>query len=58
MKIGDIVRRTVPLPGVDKIYGVVLQIWSSGDRACEVLWPDGDITLPFKKNLEVVNESR
>ena len=55
MKTGDLVRRTVPLPGLDKIYGIIVNAWLSVDATCEVLWPDGNITMPFKKNLVVVS---
>jgi len=58
MKVGDLVKRTVPIPGLDKILGVVLKTWAHNSEACEVMWPGGNITLPFKANLEVVNESR
>ena len=57
MKVGDVVRRTVPLPGLDKIYGIIMK-GSLNSEACEVMWPDGSITIPFKGNLEVVSESR
>ena len=56
MKIGDLVsRQNPPIPGLNKIYGVVIETWSDDDLACEVLWPDGKITMPFKKNLAVVS---
>jgi hypothetical protein len=55
MKAGDLVKRTVPLAGLDKIYGIVIEAWTSDDGACEVLWPDGSISMPFKKNLAVVS---
>jgi len=55
MKIGDLVRRTVPIPGIEKIHGIVIKTWSYNNQTCEVMWPDGDITLPFKANLKVVN---
>jgi hypothetical protein len=56
MKVGDLVRRTVPLPNVDKIFGIVLKI-SIDNKSCEVIWPSGYRSLPFIKNLEVINES-
>ena len=58
MKVGDLVRRTVPIPGIKKILGIVIKPWAYNSEACEVLWPDGKITSPFRENLEVVNESR
>jgi hypothetical protein len=59
MKVGDLVRRTVAMPGLDKIYGIITAAETrDGDHACEVLWPDGRTTMPYKKNLMVVNESR
>ena len=56
MKVGDLVRRTVPIPGIEKILGIVIKSWSHSSEACEVLWPDVKVTLPFKKNLEIVCE--
>ena len=59
MKIGDLVRRTVPMPGLDKIYGIITATGTvGGDHACAVLWPDGRTSMPYKKNLEVISESR
>lgn len=55
MKVGDLVRRTVAIPGLDKILGVVLKISSHRRWECEVLWPDGNITIPIVANLEVIN---
>jgi hypothetical protein len=60
VKIGDLVRRTVAMPGLDKIYGIITAVQPLVEfpTACEVLWPDGRTTIPYKKNLMVVNESR
>ena len=56
MKIGDLVsRQNPPIPGLNKIYGIVIKTRSYDDRACEVLWPDGSISMPFKKNLAAVS---
>ena len=57
MKVGDLVRRTVPIPGIEKICGIIMK-GTLNSTTCEVMWPDGGITIPFKANLEVVNESR
>jgi len=57
MKVGDLVRRTVPIPGIEKIYGIIMK-GTLNSEACEVMWPDGSITIPFKKNLEVISECR
>ena len=56
MKVGDLVRRTVPIPGIEKIHGIIINSYAASE-ACEVLWPDGTSTLPFKANLKVINES-
>jgi hypothetical protein len=58
MRVGDLVRRKVSLPGLAEICGIVINVWSDGDLACEVMWPGGGVTMPFMKNLEVVSESR
>ena len=58
MKVGDLVRRTVPIPGIEKILGIVIKSWSYSSEACEVLWPDGKVTCPYKTNLEIASESR
>jgi hypothetical protein len=57
MKVGDLVRRTVPIPGIEKIYGIIMK-GTFNSEACEVMWPDGSVTLPFRTNLEVVCEGR
>ena len=57
MKVGDLVRRTVPIPGIEKIHGIVIKAWSYTSGACEVMWPDEKVTMPFKKNLEIVSEA-
>jgi len=57
VKVGDVVRRTVLLPGLDKIYGIIMK-GTFNSEACEVMWSDGSITIPLKGNLEVVSESR
>ena len=58
MQVGDLVRRTVPIPGIEKVFGIVIKAWAHNSEACEVLWPDGRVTLPYKANLEVINENR
>ena len=57
MNVGDLVRRTVPIPGIEKVYGIIVKAWSHSSEACEVLWPDGKVTLPFKANIEVISGS-
>ena len=57
MKVGDLVRRTVPIPGIEKIHGIIIK-GTLNSEACEVLWPDGRVTIPFKGNLKVISESR
>jgi len=54
MKIGDLVRRTVPIPGIEKIHGIVIKTWAHNNQTYEVMWPDGGITMPFKANFKVV----
>ena len=51
------VKRTVRMPGIDKIYGIIIKL-NPNDKACEVLWPGGFVSLPFKTKLEVISESR
>jgi hypothetical protein len=57
VKVGDLVTRTVILPGLEKNYGVVIEMWLD-DLACEVMWASGNISLPNVKNLKVISESR
>ena len=57
MKVGDLVRRTVSIPGIEKVYGIIIK-GTLNSEACEVLWPDGGFTVPFKENLELINGSK
>jgi hypothetical protein len=59
VKVGDMVRRiNTPYPELKKVCGIIVNAWSSVDSTCEVWWPNGEITIPFKKNIEVISESR
>ena len=59
MKVGDLVsRQNPPIPGLDKIFGIVTELYKfPDDDTCVVMWPDGRSSIPFKKNLKVVNGS-
>jgi len=56
MKVGDLVRRTLPIPGIEKILGIVIN--ARAYNSVSVLWPDGKVTMPFKTNLKLVSSSR
>ena len=61
MKVGDLVRRKPHTMADTNAIGIVIptSAWHHpNDTAVMVIWPDGDVSVPFTKNLELVSESR